>query len=522
MNFLQRLGAVWQRIGAVQRVLLLTILITCIAVGAFLVHWSTRPEMQLLYSNLDPEDAGKITEKIVEAQIPYELRAGGTTIYVPRQQVHELRLKMAKDGLPGSKQNGYDIFENEKLGVSPMVQQLNKKRAMEEELAKTIQMIEGVTYAKVILVLPEQTLFTTEPQQAKGSVMVQLKPGWRLTPANVASITHLVANGVDGLKPENVTISDSQGRMLTSANGDDSGVSAANTYMDYKDRVEYTISKKVQDMLEAVLGPNRSSVKVSAVVDMTSEERMTKEYDKGVPTEEVTTSTTKSVTNPSGAEAEKTSPETSEKEESIETKMMVPETIVKSIKMPGSIVSLSVAAMVDLSREVETPAPAAEGGEGETPTETATPAPTGAAMLMTIEDVKTIIRNAVGPELLKGTDSLSVVNVPFPKPQSQVIALPEGPDKYERILDIIRQSSTGILSICALVVLWVFTRAFNKPAKEQVTPEEQNDLVKMGLLPAGDTTTQPIVALRQHIAGRFKESPEDVKQLFASWLEEGA
>ncbi len=521
MNFLQQLGAVWGKIGVVQRVLLLTILLACIGMGVFLTHWATRPEMQVLYSNLDPSDAGQITEKISEAQVPYELGNGGTTIYVPRQHVHELRLTMAKEGLPGSKQNGYDIFENEKLGVSPMVQQLNKKRAMEEELAKTIQMIDGVEYTKVMLVLPEQTLFTTEPEQAKASVMVKLRAGWRLNPSNVAAITHLVANGVDGLHAENVTISDSQGRMLTNAMGDDSSVTAANTFMDYKQRVEETIAEKVRNLLETVLGPGRCSVKVSAVLDMTMEERMVKEYDKGMPSEETINSTTKSVTNTPGEEQTVAGQDTMEKEETVETKMMVPETMIKSIKTPGDILSLSVAAMVDLKKEVEPAGGAVPGEEGaeEAP---AAPAEPQFVEMMSIDDVKNIIRNAVGPELLKGESALTVVNVPFERPKAPLMAAEPEVDKFERILEIIRQSSTGLLSICALVVLWIFTRAFNKPAKEHTKEEEETDLVKMGLLPAGDGTTDPVIAVRQHIAGRFRENPDEVKQLFASWLQEDA
>jgi flagellar M-ring protein FliF len=133
MSFLQKMRAVWQKISLVQRALLVAIIVTFGLVSALLVHWACRPDMRMLYQELAPEEAAEVVEKIGEQGIVYELRNGGTSIYVPKEKVYQLRLDLAKDGLPAGEQGGYKIFENEKIGVSPFVQSVNLKRALQEE-----------------------------------------------------------------------------------------------------------------------------------------------------------------------------------------------------------------------------------------------------------------------------------------------------------------------------------------------------------------------------------------------------
>src|SRR4030042_3027366 len=155
------------------------------------------------------------SQKISEKGIAYKIGNGGTTIDVPQEEVSQLRLDMAKAGLPESGQKGYGIFDDEKIGISPFVQSVNLKRALQEELAKSIQMIDGVTHVRIHIVSSEQTLFTSDSGKTTVSVVLRLKPGYRLSPVNIAAITHLVSGSVEGLTAENVTIIDSQGRLLS-------------------------------------------------------------------------------------------------------------------------------------------------------------------------------------------------------------------------------------------------------------------------------------------------------------------
>ncbi|MCL5279184.1 MAG: flagellar M-ring protein FliF [Planctomycetes bacterium] len=215
MEFLHKIVLIWQKIGLVQRALLVAVLLTAGAVGAVLIHWARTPDMRMLYQDLPAAEASKITEKISAKDIADELRDGGTTVYVPREQVYQLRLDLAKEGLPAGEQNGYKLFDDEKLGVSPFVQNINLKRALEDELAKSIQMIDGVAHARVHIVNPEQKLFASDQEQTTASVVLRLKPGYRLSGTNIAAITHLVSGSVKGLKSEAVTVIDSEGHLLS-------------------------------------------------------------------------------------------------------------------------------------------------------------------------------------------------------------------------------------------------------------------------------------------------------------------
>lgn len=511
MDFLQNINAIWQKVGVVQRALLFGILMACIITAGLLTKWATKPEMRLLYGSLNPEEAGTIADKVSEKDIIYQLRSGGTSIYVPENHVMPLRISLAKEGLPQGGRDGYKLFDDEKIGVSPLVQQINYNRAIQDELAMTIQMIDGVEFARVHLVRPDQTMFTAESQNATASVVLRLKPGWQLNPASIVAITNLVAGAIDGVIAENVTIVNSKGQLLTSEASGNGVVTSANTFMDYKTKVEQIIAGKVQDMLEVALGPKRSTIKVSAEIDMTSIQTETTTYEKGQPSEEVvqSTSTTEGggVTDDKGKQI---GPSSTKKDETVENKYKVPETVTKRIDVPGKITSLSVSAIVDLS--VPKPPSSGEGAEGETAPETET------AMIMTVEEVTQIIRNAVGPELLKDEKSLSVVNVPFQRPV--IIADDSGSyEKLSRYIEIARQSSMGVLAVCALVVLKIFTGA--KKRASGGTAENQALSGQMAMLPAG-ISDDSTASYRHQISTALKQNPEQVKQLFTSWLSEGA
>ncbi len=350
MNFFQKLNAVWQKVGLVQRALLIAIVLTFIVIGALLTNWARRPDMRMLYQQLSPEEASKITEKISEKSIVYELRNGGTSIYVPKEKVYQLRLDMAREGLATGEQGGYKIFDNEKIGVSPFVQSVNLKRALQEELAKSIQMINGVIHARVHMVTPEQTLFTSEAGNTTASVVLRVKPGYRLSSLNIAAITNLISGSVEGLTSDNVTVIDSQGRLL-STQSDNTLASGAGSVQEYRERVEQNLSDKVEEMLNTVLGPGRATIRVSAVIDMNSVNIATEIYDptaKVASKEEITTG---SETEPSAVSTagQPAVPGGIKKDETIVTEYEVGKTVRQELILPGQIKSLSVAAFVDLS-----------------------------------------------------------------------------------------------------------------------------------------------------------------------------
>lgn len=500
MNFLEKIVAVWQKINIVQRALLTAIVLTMGIIGGLLIYWTRLPDMQMLYSDLGPEDAAKVTDKISEKGISYELRNGGKSIYVPRQMVYQLRLDLAKDGLPGSEQGGYSLFDNEKIGVSPFVQNVNLTRAVQDELARSIQMIEGVVYARVHIVNSEQMLFSADKQQTSASVVLKIKPGYKLVNSNIAAIANLVAGSVKGLNAENVTIVDSEGRLL-SCQSDQSMAGGAGTVADYRQRVEQNLAEKVEKMLQTVLGPGRATVRVSADVNMTSVSTVTERYSptgKVVTKEEITSN---SETEPTtSSEAGQTLAGGVKKDETTMTEYLVGKTVEQKMIVPGEVTGVSVAAVVDL-----TPADVnqAQGGEQ-------------AAKIMQIADVEKLIENALGLDL-KGRDSLKVVEARFYRPA----AMPEAEEANQ--LDytkIAGQASMGITAICALVVLRIFTKAKKKASTEAAgqLPAGQE---AAGMLPAAGGGAEPVIVRRQ-LAEVMRNNPDQARRLFSNWLQEKA
>jgi flagellar M-ring protein FliF len=492
MEFFQKLKVIWQNVSFVQRVFLLTIVLTFIFVSVALTYWSRRPDMTVLYSGLEAEEASKIVEKISEKSIKYKLENGGTTIYVPKETISQLRLDMAKEGLPQGGQKGYGIFDNEKIGISPFVQNVNLNRALQDELAKSIQMIDGVIHARVHIVTPERNMFNSASMQPSASVVLRLRAGYKLSSVNIAAITHLVAGSVEGMKSEGITIVDSQGRLL-STESDTAMGAGVGTVVDYRERVEQSLSGKVEDMLSTVLGQGRASVKVSVDLDMNSTNLVTKTYDNtGVVVKEEIKERSKTPGSNVGPDGAAVAAGGKETDNTITTNKLFGEKTQTVSELPGGIKSISVAAFVDLY-----PAD-----------------PNSKNLIIPEASVTEIIKNAIG---IKDTNSIKVVNARFFKP---VMAEVEEGRKFD-IIAIAGQASLGIMAICALLVLKMFSGAKKKAGAVPAAslPELQAGVSNAGMLPAAAEINDPII-LRRQIANSLRSNPEQAKQLFSSWLEE--
>jgi flagellar M-ring protein FliF len=361
-------------------------------------------------------------------------------------------------------------------------------------------MIDGVVHSRVHIVTSEQTLFTSDAGKTTASVVLRLKPGYRLSSLNIAAITHLVSGSVEGLTYENVTVIDGQGRLLSSQS-DQTLASGAGTVQDYRERVEQNLANKVEEMLTTVLGPGRATVRVSAVIDMNSVNIATETYDPTgkVPfREEITSNSETGAGTPSGSGG--TAATGSEKKDEIViTEYEVGRTVKQEVVLPGEIRSLSVAAFVDLSV-----ADANAGGAGG-----------GSAMIMQLTEVEEIIRNALG---LNANASLKVVNVKFHRPDIESM-IDAGPSSWPRIMGIVRHASLGIMAVCALLVLRIFRGAKRKAAEIAGAGQLPAAAGPGGLLPGGAEKPESLV-LRQQISSAMQSNPGQVKQVFTSWLEE--
>ena len=190
-------------------------------VGAYLFSgWASKPSYTPLFSNLAASDASAITDKLTAAKEPYKLADGGSTILVPQKDVYQLRLDMAKANLPTGGVSGYSLLDKGGITTSQFQQNVEYQQALEGELTKTIEAIDGVNAAVVHVVLPSNDVFTDDSSKPTASVLVTTDPSKPLGASQVQAIVHLVASSVEGLDPNNVTVADSQGDILSVA-GDD-------------------------------------------------------------------------------------------------------------------------------------------------------------------------------------------------------------------------------------------------------------------------------------------------------------
>lgn len=249
-------------------------------IGVF--AWATSTDYSLLYPNLTQEDAASIVTKLAEQGVEYKLKGNGNIIYVPSEQVNDIKLTLASEGLPSESTMGYEIFDNSKLGMTDFMQQVNKKRALEGELARTISAIKGVSSARVQIVLPKRALFQEDKKEPKASVFLVMKSRAGLSSGQIDGVLHLVANSVEGLKASNISIHDNYGNRLDDS--DDLNTITGITSAQYKMQrsIEAQLEMQVQTMLDQILGENKSVVRVNAELNFEKVEQVLEEYNPDV------------------------------------------------------------------------------------------------------------------------------------------------------------------------------------------------------------------------------------------------
>ena len=250
-------------------------------VGVWL--WSQEPDYAVLFSNLEERDGGAIVTALQQQNVPYRFSAGGGAILVPQSMVHDVRLRLAAEGLPRGGMVGFELMEGQKLGVSQFHEQVNFQRALEGELSRTIQSLASIARARVHLAIPKQTAFLRNQQAPTASVLVNLLPGRRLDEAQVAGIVHLVASSVPQLATDQVSVVDQSGQLLTQSAKQDSGLDP--TQLEYVDELERSYIERIRTILTPVVGAGNFRAQVTADVDFTRTEQ-TAEIYKPNPTPE--------------------------------------------------------------------------------------------------------------------------------------------------------------------------------------------------------------------------------------------
>lgn len=246
-----------------------------IAVVVALIMWATTPEYRVLYSNLSESDGGRIVTELETQRIPYQLSAGGTSILVPGDQVHRVRLSMAEQGLPQGGNAGFSLMDNQSFGISQFAEQVNFQRALEGELASSMESLGPVNRARVHLAMAKPSVFVRDREPAKASVILNLHAGRALGEGQVNAIVHMVSSSVPELTADHVTVVDQQGNLLSS-NGQGSDLTG--TELSYTEEVERTYQRRIEELLTPILGRQNLNARVTAQIDFSRIEETSETY----------------------------------------------------------------------------------------------------------------------------------------------------------------------------------------------------------------------------------------------------
>lgn len=248
--------------------------VALLVMGAIaLGSWLTRPQMSPLFTGLSASDASAVVEQLKSAGVPYELAEGGATVLVPDDQVYAQRLAAASAGLPGDTSEGYTLLDKMGVTASEFQQSVTYKRAIEGELASTIGAMDGISSASVQLAIPEESVFVSERQSPTASVFVKTRSGSALSDEKIEAIVHLTSASVPGMTPEDVAVTDQDGRVLSAV-----GAGIVGSTSQQATEHEAKVAASVSSMLETILGPGNATVTVSADVANSTSERMDETY----------------------------------------------------------------------------------------------------------------------------------------------------------------------------------------------------------------------------------------------------
>src|SRR5574343_650637 len=276
-NPVDRLREAFNRLGSQQKIAFMVAIAAVIAVVVGAILWSKQPDWKVLFSNLTEKDGGSIAAVLEQQNIPHRYSDSGALL-VPAERVHEVRLKLASQGLPRGGMVGFELMENQKFGVSQFAEQVNYQRGLEGELARTIQSIGSVQSARVHLAIPKPSVFVREEQKPTASVMLNLYPGRNLDAGQIAGITHLVSSSVPQLPASNVTVIDQSGALLSQLKSKLTEAGLDPAQIKYVREVENSIIKRIEEMLEKVLGGDNFKVQVAADIDFSQTEQTAESY----------------------------------------------------------------------------------------------------------------------------------------------------------------------------------------------------------------------------------------------------
>lgn len=443
---------IYMRLEMRQKIILGALLVITFVLLVWLVHYSTNVEYALLFGKLSPEDANDAIKKLEELKVEYKIQDQGQSIYVPADKVYETRIKLSSEGI-GTKNEGigFEIFDKNQLGMTEFVQNVNYRRALEGELQRTIQSINGVDFVRVHFVIPEEKIFKEDQQQPSASVLLKLKN--KLAEKQITGISNLISSAVEGLDPSRVTIVDQDGNVLTER-FDDSISGMSSSQLKLQAQVENAVSTKVQSMLDNILGPDNSVVRVSAELSFDQVETTTERYDpegQVVRSEEVETNSQSNMKDSA----------TVNNEHQI-TNYEINSSVQHIMNSVGSIKRLTVSVNVNYRLKVKEQA-------GKTVKEYQVRTP------QELAQIDALVRNAVGYNATRG-DQIVVNSMQFDDTSIQLEKTQEEQEKRQhQLIDI---GIKAAVIVILLVLIFVLVSQMKRLFTPAVLVEEQEDTVR--------------------------------------------
>ncbi len=519
-DLLRQLREAWGALETRQKVsLVLSAVLTIVAVGG-IVWWAQQPSWGVLYTGLDPKDAQAVIEELQSQRVPVRVRDGGRVIEVPVERVDRLRMDLAAKNLPASGRFGFlEMFAQDNIAQSSRVQKIRYQKALEDELARTIESLEEVSRARVHLALPGDRVFLDDDDTAKASVTITLRAGTRLASDQVQGIARIVAGAVPELTPEHVSVVDSSGKVLWEGSGDE-GDMLATRQLEMKTAIERDIDRKVAKVLAPLVGEGHFVVRTNADLDFQKVSRHERQYDpdSGVlVSEEKSKEKTRSAAGgggvpgtasnlPGGVGAAGMAGESSERTDQVSN--FEYSVVEKRVEEPvGRIRRLSVAVLVDHK-------PGETGGEGEQGNGTAKPerVPRSAEEMARIEQ---LVKAAISFDPDRG-DVVTVEQAPFP-PVSEH-APPAGFD-LRQYLPWMKWPALVLLLLLAFFLFW---RPFLKTVREAAERVQARAAAATAEVEAVPQLGPPsrLERMRQQLAKLALEEPEGMAQTVRVWLNE--
>jgi flagellar M-ring protein FliF len=534
--------------------LLLLGVAAAVAAGVAVMLWWQGPNWSLLYGNLSARDSSEVVQALQTAGIQYKLNESTGAVMVPAEKVHDARLQLASQGLPGSSNSGLDLVSKDSsFGVSQFMENARYQYALETELGRTIAALRGVEAARVHLALPQQSAFVRDRRPASASVLVQLRQGSRLESEQVSAIVHLVASSIPELDAGHVTVVDQQGRLLSAP--DAAGRSIATEQFEAAQRLEESYDQRIEQMLAPLVGADRVRAKTTVELDAGASEEAREQYrpESGIVRSEQTSESLSrtaatagggvpgALTNqpPQGgvavpanaaagaavagtaaagtagaaagtAAAAATQPENSSKQQT--RNFEIDRTLSYSHQPGGRIKRVTVAVLLDNVKVI--------GADGK-----ATTQPLAAAQL---EDITRLVKSAVGYDEARG-DSVSVVNAAF-RDESTALT-PETVPLWQRpwVMYAVRLALGAIvLLVLALGVLRPLLRNLTTAAAAAVpggaAPLTIDAVTGEARATAAGTAIpgQPLAFEQQIVQARnlVSQDPKRVAQVVKTWVAE--